>query len=159
MEKKEFGLTEAFNKGITLGVYIITAKAGNKINGMTAAWVCKVSHEPRMVMVSIGPGKYTHELIQKAGHFAVNTLAEGQQEIGRHFGFVSGGDVDKFKDVEYFEGRTGAPILKNVYSYLECELTDTFVTGSHTLFIGKVIEGQILNVEKAPLVFQRSDFF
>ncbi|MBL7224916.1 MAG: flavin reductase [Desulfobacteraceae bacterium] len=64
---------DAFNKGITLGVYIVTVKADDKINGMTAAWVSKTSRNPPMVKVSIGETNYTNELIKKAKYFVVNT--------------------------------------------------------------------------------------
>ncbi|MFH1933409.1 MAG: flavin reductase family protein [Pseudomonadota bacterium] len=158
-DNKQKELTRAFNKGITLGLYIVTVKAGNGINGMTAAWVSRVSRNPPMVMVSIGHKSYTNELIKKAGYFVVNTLAQGQQEIGKHFGFVSGRDVDKLKDIELIEGESGAPILKEAMSYLECEVSDTFITGDHTLFIGKVINGKVLDNSKIPLLFERSDFF
>jgi flavin reductase (DIM6/NTAB) family NADH-FMN oxidoreductase RutF len=109
-DNKQKELTEAFNKGITLGLYIVTVKAGDEINGMIAAWVSRVSRNPPMVMVSISQKNYTHKLIHEAGRFTINTLAEGQQEIGRHFGFVSGRDTDKLKDIEYIEGESGACI-------------------------------------------------
>ena len=150
---------DAFNKGITLGVYIVTVKADDKINGMTAAWVSKTSHNPPMVTVSIGDTNYTNELIKKAKYFVVNTLAEGHQEMGKHFGVVSGREADKLMGVGFFEAESGAPILEKAMSYLECELFDTLNTGDHTLFIGKVIGGGILDSSKSPLVFQRSDFF
>ena len=158
-DNKQKELTEAFGKGITLGLYIVTVKAGDKINGMTAALVSRVSNNPPMVMVSISPKNYTHKLIHEAGRFTINTLAEGQQEIGKHFGFASGRDTDKLKDIEYIEGESGAPILKEAMSFLECEVSDTLITGDHTLFIGKVIGGRVLNAGKTPLVFKRSDFF
>jgi len=159
IDNRQNELMEAFNKGITLGVFIVTVKADDKINGMTAAWVSRTSRNPPMVTVSIGETNYTNELIKKAKYFVVNTLNEGQQEMGKHFGFTSGRDTDKFKDIEYIEEKSGAPILKEALSYLECELFDTLITGDHTLFIGKVIGGRILNSSKSPLVFQRSDFF
>ena len=152
-------VTEAFNIGITSGVYIITVKAGEKINGMTAAWVSKASRNPPMITVSIGETNYTNELIKIAKCFVVNTLAEGQQEMGKHFGFVSGRDADKLMDVGFFEAENGAPVLKSAMSYLECELYDTCIIGDHTLFIGKVIGGGILDGAKSPLVFKRNEFF
>lgn len=155
----QIDITEAFNRGITSGIYIITVKAGEKINGMTAAWVSKLSRKPFMVTVSISPKNYSHQLINSAGYFAVNTLAEGQQSLGKHFGFRSGRDTDKLQGIEYFEGESGAPILKEAASYLECKLSDTFIAGDHTLFIGEVIGGGVLDGSKTPLVFQRSDFF
>jgi len=159
IKNKQDGMTQAFNRGITSGVYIITVKAGEKINGMTAAWVSKISRKPPVVMVSISPKNYSHQLINSAGYFAVNTMAEGQQWLGKHFGFKSGRDTDKLQGIEYFEGESGAPILREAASYLECRLSDTLVAGDHTLFIGKVIGGGILDSSKSSLVFQRSDFF
>ena len=159
IKNKQDGMTQAFNRGITSGVYIITVKAGKKMNGMTAAWVSKISRKPPVVMVSISPKNYSHQLINSAGYFAVNTMAEGQQWLGKHFGFKSGRDTDKLQNIEYFEGESGAPILREAASYLECRLSDTLVAGDHTLFIGKVIGGGILDSSKSPLVFQRNDFF
>jgi flavin reductase (DIM6/NTAB) family NADH-FMN oxidoreductase RutF len=157
--KAQRELMEAFNRGIVQGVYIVTVKAGEKISGMTAAWVSKVSHNPPMVMVSISPTHHTHELIKEAGYFALNTLAYGQEEVGRHFGFVSGRDVNKLKDIPLIEGKSGCPILAEAMAYLECELCDTFIAGDHTLFVGKVIGGQVLKSSEIPLVFERADFF
>ena len=159
IDNKQDDFIDAFNKGITFGVYIVTVKADDKINGMTAAWVSKTSRNPPMVTVSIGNKSYTNELIKKAKYFVVNTLAEGQQEVGKHFGFVSGKETDKLMGVGFFEAESGAPILERAVSYLECELFDNLITGDHTLFIGKVISGDILDSTKSPLVFQRSDFF
>jgi len=34
---------------------VVTTKAGEKINGMTAAWVSQVSLHPLLIMVSIAP--------------------------------------------------------------------------------------------------------
>jgi len=157
--KAQRELMEAFNRGIVQGVYVVTVKAGEKLNSMTAAWVSKVSHNPPMVMVSISPTHYTHDLIKEAGYFALNTLAYGQEEVGRHFGFVSGRDVNKLEGMQYFEGESGAPILTEAMAYLECELFDTFIAGDHTLFVGKVIGGQVLHSSDIPLVFERADFF
>jgi flavin reductase (DIM6/NTAB) family NADH-FMN oxidoreductase RutF len=159
MEETKNQLKEAFFKGIVQGLYILTVKEGEKLNGMTAALVSRVCPDPPLVMVSIGKKNYTNELIKKAGHFVINTLAEGQQDIGRHFGFVSGREVDKLKDVEYFTGETGTPILKKTMSYLECEVVNALDTNGNTLFVGKVIGGQLLNRRKNALVYDRDEFY
>ena len=56
------------------GVYVVTTRVGEKINGMTAAWVSQVSLKPLLVMVSIAPPRYTHTLIKESGIFAINVL-------------------------------------------------------------------------------------
>lgn len=90
---------------IVSSVAIITTKSGEKINGMTAAWVAQASFEPPLVVVSIAPERYTHQLIDESSVFAVNILSEGQVELGRNFGSKSGRDTDKFKGVNYVTKR------------------------------------------------------
>jgi flavin reductase (DIM6/NTAB) family NADH-FMN oxidoreductase RutF len=48
------------------GVYVITTRLGDKVNGMTASWVAQVSLSPLLLMVSIAPPRYTHDLIAAA---------------------------------------------------------------------------------------------
>ncbi len=69
------------------------------------------------------------------------------------FGFRSGRDIDKFKNIKYKVGVTGAPIvLENTLAYLEAEVIASLDVGDHTIFIGKVVEGQILK-EGEPLTY------
>jgi len=143
---------------IVSSVAIITTKSGEKINGMTAAWVAQASFEPPLVVVSIAPERYTHQLITESKVFAVNILSEGQVKLGRKFGLKSGRDVDKFKGVDYVTKKTGSPILKDVYAYLDCELHKTCNAGDHTLFIGEVVEYKVWEGKK-PLVFRTNDYF
>ena len=49
---------------ITSPVVVITAKSGERINGMTAAWIMQCSFDPAMVAVSIAPERFTYELIR-----------------------------------------------------------------------------------------------
>ena len=143
---------------IVSSVAIITTKSGEKINGMTAAWVAQASFEPPLVVVSIAPERYTHQLIDESSVFAVNILSEGQVELGRKFGSKSGRDTDKFKDVNYVTKKTGSPILADIYAYLDCKLYKTYKAGDHTLFIGEVVEHKVFK-DKKPLVFRTADYF
>lgn len=69
------------------------------------------------------------------------------------FGFRSGRDIDKFKNIKYKVGVTGAPIvLENTLAYLEAEVIASLDVGDHTIFIGKVVEGEILK-EGEPLTY------
>ncbi|HBO84703.1 MAG: flavin reductase [Deltaproteobacteria bacterium GWC2_42_11] len=143
---------------LTHGVYIITTKAKDKINGMTAAWVSKVSFDPPLVMVAVGLGRYSHELMKEGKVFAVNILDERQIDIGKHFGTKSGRKVDKFKGIEYETRVTGSPILKDAIAYIDCKLVSTYPAGDHTLFIGEVVDADVLR-EGEPQVFKHEDYF
>jgi len=150
-------IEDAFGR-LSYGVYVVTARRGEKLNGLTAAWVCRTSQTPPMVMVSVAPSRYTHGLIEESGAFTVNVLAEGQGELGKAFGFTSGADVDKFAEVEYDLSETGCPIISGVSAYLDCRLAGSFETGDHTVFAGEVVDAGI-DASKKPLVFDRSYFF
>jgi flavin reductase (DIM6/NTAB) family NADH-FMN oxidoreductase RutF len=141
------------------GVYVVTTRLGDKINGMTAAWVSQVSLNPLLVMVSIAPSRYSHTLIKESGFFALNVLAADQVELAKRFGYKSGRKVDKFAGLKYQEAGSGAPVLPQAHAYLDLKLIHTYTAGDHTLFIGEVVEAQILNPQSQPLVFKKSDFF
>jgi len=146
-------------KAITHGVYIVTAQASGKKNGMTAAWVSQVSFKPLLLMVAIAPARFTHGLIKASGFFAINTLSEDQIELAKYFGTHSGKNVDKFANIPYIEAGNGSPILKEAMAYVECKLVNAFEAGDHTLIIGEVLEGEILKPDKQPLLFIWDKFF
>ncbi len=83
-------MQEAAFTALVHGVYVVTTRVGDKVNGMTAAWVSQVSLKPLLVMVSIAPARYSHTLIQESGVFAINVLASDQAELAKRFGFKSG---------------------------------------------------------------------
>ena len=88
-------------KAITHGVYIVTARTKERINGMTAAWISQVSMNPVLLMVSIAPARFTYGLIKESGYFAVNVLTEGQEGLAQSYGFRSGRKHDKFHRESY----------------------------------------------------------
>src|SRR5665647_507649 len=141
------------------GVYVITTRAGEKINGMTASWVSQVSLKPPLVMVSIAPSRYTHTLIMESDIFAINVLASDQVDLAKRFGYKSGRKIDKLAGLETLATPSGAPVLAQAYAYLDLKLVHTFTAGDHTLFVGEVVEAKILNPESRPLIFKKSDFF
>ena len=141
------------------GVYVVTSRLKDVVNGMTASWVAQVSLKPLLVMVSIAPSRYSHRLVQESGVFAVNVLADTQVELGKRFGYKSGRQVDKFAGLEWTTVATGAPILPQAYAYLDLKLRDTMTAGDHTLFVGEVVAAKVLHPEAQPLVFKKGDFF
>ncbi len=141
------------------GVYVVTTRLGEKINGMTAAWVAQVSLNPLLVMVSIAPSRYSHTLIKESGIFAINVLTGEQVELAKRFGYKSGRKVDKFAGLDCLAAGSGAPVLPQAYAYLDLRLVHTYTAGDHTLFVGEVMEAKILHPQSHPLIFKKSDFF
>lgn len=141
------------------GVYVVTTRLGDRVNGMTAAWVSQVSLKPLLVMASIAPPRYSHDLIMQSGILAINVLTRDQVDLAKRFGFKSGRQVDKFAGLDYLTAATGAPILPQAFAYLDLNLRETFSAGDHTLFVGEVAAAKILHPQSQPLIFKKEDFF
>ena len=141
------------------GVYIVTTRCGDRVNGMTASWVSQVSLRPLLLLVSIAPTRYSHDLIKESGVFAINVLTTAQVDLGKRFGFASGRRVDKFAGLNYLTAATGSPILPQAQAYFDLNLVETHPAGDHTLFVGEVVEAKILHPEEQPQVFSYKNFF
>lgn len=131
---------------ISYGLYVISSKRGDKFNGQIANTVFQITSEPPTIAVSINKQNLTHEYIQESKVFTVSILSKEtpMKFIGR-FGFKSGKELDKFKNVNYKVGVTGAPlVLENIVGYLEAEVTKSLDAGTHTVFIGKIVDAEII---------------
>ena len=147
------------SKAISHGVYVITVRTKDRINGMTAAWVSQVSLNPLLLMVSIAPARFSHNLIKESGYFAINVLDDDTMNDGAVFGFKSGRKVDKFQGIPHFDAPNGSPVIENVLAYVECKVADILRAGDHDLFIGEVTSAKIMKADSAPLIFNWDDYF
>ncbi|HOM72757.1 MAG TPA: flavin reductase family protein [Armatimonadota bacterium] len=141
----------------TYGVYVVSGRRGERANGLTCAWVTRVSMEPALVAVAVGKPRYTHDFIKEGGAFAVSVLSENQVEIGRYFGTVSGKDEDKFAKYSHFTKTTGVPIIADCAAWVDCKLIHSYDAGDHTIFVGEVVDAG--TSDAAPLVFRPGDYF
>lgn len=132
---------------ISYGIYVITSKADEKLNGQIANTVFQVTSEPPTIAVSINKQNLTHEFIQKSKVFGVSILSkEAPLKLIGHFGFKSGREIDKFKDVNYRIGLMGIPILQDyTIACLEAEVINSVNAGTNTIFIGKLVNAEIIN--------------
>lgn len=137
------------------GMYIVSSQNGGDFKGCIANSVFQVTPEPPMMAVSINKQNVTHEFITKSKVFVVSVLHEKTplEFIGK-FGFKSSRDIDKFHQVDYKLGLTGAPIvLDNTLGFVEAEVTNAVDVATHTIFIGKIIAGQTIGENKVPMTY------
>ena len=87
---------------ISYGLYIVSSKKGDKLNGQIANTVFQITSEPPTIAVSINKGNLTHDYIAQSGVFTVSILSEqAPMELIGKFGFKSGRDIDKFAGIDY----------------------------------------------------------
>lgn len=130
-------------RNLSYGVYIVTASDDGRPTGCTANSAMQITSKPATIAVSINHDNYTNAVIKKTGKFGINILEEASDAslIGT-FGFQSGKDCNKFDGVAY-EVKEEVPVLTTVNGYAVFKVIDTAETGTHTIFIGEMICGEV----------------
>ncbi|NIP30144.1 MAG: hypothetical protein GTO02_08360, partial [Candidatus Dadabacteria bacterium] len=103
-----------------------------------------IVHSIPRLLVGIWKGNYTHEFIYNSKKFVVHLLKKDQFPLVRNFGFYTGREREKFKDIDYFIANTGCPVIKDVHSYTECKVLNAMDGGDMTAFLVKAEFGEIL---------------
>ena len=139
---------------LSYGLYIITSKKGDKINGQIANTAFQISSDPATIAVSINKQNLTNEFIRDSKVFVVSVLSqETPLSFVGQFGFKSGRDVDKFAGVQYKLGVSGAPyVTQNTLSYMEAKVIQEVDAKTHTIFIGEMIGAEELR-EGQPMTY------
>lgn len=139
---------QALNK-LGYGMYVVSSRKADKFNAQTANTVFQITPDPPTVAVSINKKNLTHEFIEASRVFAVSVLCEGTplSFIG-NFGFKSGKDSDKLKGIDYKIGELKVPIiLENAVAYLEAKVIQEVDVGTHTIFIGEIVNADVISTE------------
>jgi flavin reductase (DIM6/NTAB) family NADH-FMN oxidoreductase RutF len=132
----------AFGK-MTYGIYVLTTSSEDTINGMIASWVSQISYAPPLISVAVHPKRYSHNLIEQSGCFALHVVAKDRSDLLKRF---KGPDaLAKFSGIEWTRGKTGSPIIKDCIAWFECEVVSSLDPGNHTLFIGKVVDVEMVS--------------
>ncbi len=137
------------NKGafynLSYGVYVISTWDGERPTGCTANSVMQITSEPATIAISINHENHTNQCIAQSGKFAITILGENcEPSIIGTFGFQSGKTVNKFDKVKS-EIISGMPILAAGCAYITCEVINSMETNTHTVFLGKVIDADVIS--------------
>jgi len=131
-------------------VVAITSAWDGKINGQIAVTVVtsSVVHTIPRLIVGIWKGNYTHEFIYNSKKLCIHLLRRDQLELVKNFGFYSGRERKKFKDIAYETDVTGCPILLDCHSFAECEVINAMDGGDMTPFLVSVVNGGVKSNEQ-----------
>ena len=138
--------TKALHK-LGYGVYVIGSRKGDKVNGQIANTVFQITSEPPTIAVSINKNNLTHEFIKESKVFTASVLCQDTplSFIG-HFGFKSGRNINKLDGINYKIGETKAPVvIDNAVSYLEAKVIQEIDVGTHTIFIGEIVNADVIS--------------
>ncbi len=130
-------LRDAFGSFMT-GVTVVTTRdsSGTPV-GFTANSFTSVSLDPPLVLVCPGRFLSSYDVFQGCKHFAVNILAEEQQDVSNTFAGFKG---DRFAKVAHRNGANDLPLIDGALAQFCCETQQTVSAGDHTVLIGQVQE-------------------
>lgn len=120
------------------GVTVVTTNNKGKLSGITVNAFCSVSLDPPLVLVCVDLTSHTLPVIRASGNFAVNMLADQQEELSRCFAMPSSERYQHFCYAEYSTAATGAPILNGVLAFVDARVVAEYPGGDHVIFLGQV---------------------
>ena len=137
---------------LTYGLFVLTANENGKDNGCIINTAIQAAGDPNQVSISVSKQNYTHDMIVRTGKFTVSSITEKADfSLFKRFGFQSGKDTDKFQGFDgWMRGINGGTyITESTNAYISVEVEKSVDLGSHTLFIGKVTDMEVLSDDKS----------
>lgn len=123
--------------------FLVTCDDENgRTNVITVAWHTTISKKPPLYGISIAPGRFSHDIIQKSKEFVINFAPYSLVEKVHFCGTHSGRNTDKIDETKLTllpAEKTKNHIIKECFAHLECRLYDSFPLGDHTFFVGEVV--------------------
>ncbi|WP_116049867.1 flavin reductase family protein [Amycolatopsis palatopharyngis] len=150
---QQAGLREVMARFAT-GITVLTA-GGEHGHGMTANAFSSVSLDPPMVLCCVSRTARMHAAIVTAQSFAVSILAADQRELAGYFAdWRRPSGMAQFESVAWTPApRTGAPLLEGSLAWLECELSEAYEAGDHSIFLGVVLASSRASTQEALVFF------
>ncbi|MBQ4156731.1 MAG: flavin reductase [Clostridia bacterium] len=138
-------MTALFNIGY--GLYVVTSSDGNKDNGLIVNTVTQVTNTPNRIAVTINKQNYSHHVIKQTGIMNINCLTEEAPfSVFESFGFVSGRNVDKFKDCTPLRSDNGLVFLpRYINSFMSLKVEQYVDLDTHGMFICAVTEARVIS--------------
>lgn len=147
---------------LVVGTYDATGQP----NAMTASWGGVCATDPPSIAVSLRASTHSHKSILAKRCFTISIPSESHLVETHYVGLVSGREGDKFASLGLTATRgqyVDAPYVEEFSIVFECKLIHTLELGSHTQFVGEVLDvkanDEVLNCHSPdmarirPLVF------
>ena len=143
---------EEFRRACALfatGVAVATVRASDGTpHGLTISSFTSVSIAPPLVLICIDIGCPFLSHFRLSTHFAINVLSESQRDLSVVFAEKPDG---RFQGLDWFPGRSGAPLLTGCLAGIECRALSIQELGDHAVFVGQVEHAE--SREGRPLLY------
>ncbi len=123
------------------GMYVLTSRSGDRLGVATITWVSQASFKPPLLMAAVRRDSNVFRCLSESRVAALHVLGADQKQLAQKFFSPTRGAQGELNGEPFFEGKTSAPILKNLPAYLECKVIDIHEEyGDHAIVILEVVE-------------------
>jgi flavin reductase (DIM6/NTAB) family NADH-FMN oxidoreductase RutF len=133
--------SNALTSSANYPLFVITAAADGEMSGCLAGFVTQSSIEPVRFIVCVSKTNHTYKIVGRSAGLALHLLGSDQRDLASLFGESSGDVVDKFSDVSWSTGVTGAPRLTECAAWIEGSVVSSFDAGDHKALLVTVVDG------------------
>lgn len=132
---------------LSYGLFVVTAREGDKDNGCITNTVQQVTVTPNRIIVAVNKANYTCGMIERTRKFNVSILSESAAfDTFKHWGFQSGANVDKAVGITFSRAENGVIyVTEGVNAVLCAEVSQIIDLGTHLLFIADLSDAFVLN--------------
>lgn len=122
---------------------LVGSRAGDQRNAMTASWITQLSMAPVLIGVGVDNEAVTHRLISEGGSFTINLWDAEDTRVFVKFSKPADDDGSSLNGRAVRDATSGAPIFEEAAAWMDCEVRHTLDLGTHTLFVGEVVDAAI----------------
>ena len=138
------------------GLYIVTARQGERSGAMLASWVAQASFQPLGLTIAVAKDRAIEALMQVGDKFVLNVLAaDHYQHLMKHFLKRFAPGEDRFAGVKTQPANNGAPILTEALAYLECTVASRMECSDHWIVYATVDTGRVARPDGLTAVHHR----
>lgn len=135
---------------LSYGLYLLTAKDGDKHNGCIINTAVQLTDTPKRITIAVNKANHTHDMILSSRAFNLSVLTTSAPfALFQHFGFRSGRDVEKF-DAKY-ETRMSNNGLVYLNQFCNAFISGKVIEardyGTHTLFVAEITQAKVTSNE------------
>jgi flavin reductase (DIM6/NTAB) family NADH-FMN oxidoreductase RutF len=122
---------------------LVGSRSGDERNAMTTSWITQLAQEPVLIGVGVDNDAVTHRLIREGGCFTVNLWDATDTKVFVKFSKPATDDGSSLNGRPVRAATTGAPVFEEAIAWIDCEVRHTLDLGSHTLFVGEVVDAAV----------------
>jgi len=129
---------------------LVGSRAGDERNGMTTSWITQLAMEPVLIGVGVDNSAVTHRLITEGGVCSVNLWDADDTRVFVKFSKPATYEDGALNGRAVRDGVSGAPVFDEAVAWLDCEVRHSLDLGTHTLFVGEVVDAGVRDDDARP---------